>query len=75
MLRIFREDADHRPGRTVDSATVRTAFLAVTTLLEVLEIDYEVQEREGLKVTIASEDPLPEGWQWQRPYAKYGATV
>jgi len=43
LLRNFREDADYRPGRTVDSVTVRTAFLAVTTLFEVLEIDYDSQ--------------------------------
>ncbi len=43
LLRNFREDADYRPGRTVDSATVRTAFLAVTTLFEVLEINYDNQ--------------------------------
>ncbi len=39
LLRNFREDADYRPGRTVDAATVRTALLAVATLFEVLEID------------------------------------
>ncbi len=38
LLRNFREDADYRPGRTVDAATVRTALLAVGTLFEVLEI-------------------------------------
>jgi uncharacterized protein (UPF0332 family) len=38
LLRNFREDADYRPGRTVDSVTVRTALLAVVTLFEVLEI-------------------------------------
>ena len=39
LLRNFREDADYRPGRTVDAATVRTALLAVTTLVQVLEIN------------------------------------
>jgi len=39
LLRNFREDADYRPGRTVDAATVRTALLAVATLFEVLEIN------------------------------------
>ncbi len=39
LLRNFREDADYRPGRTVDAVTVRTALLAVATLFEVLEID------------------------------------
>ena len=43
LLRNFREDADYRPGRTVDSTTVRTAFLAATTLFEVLEINYDDQ--------------------------------
>jgi len=38
LLRNFREDADYRPGRTVDAVTVRTALLAVVTLFEVLEI-------------------------------------
>lgn len=38
LLRNFREDADYRPGRTVDAATVRTALLAVATLFEVLEV-------------------------------------
>jgi len=38
LLRNFREDADYRPGRTVDAVTVRTAMLAVVTLFEVLEI-------------------------------------
>jgi len=38
LLRGFREDADYRPGRTVDAATVRTSLLAVSTLFEVLEI-------------------------------------
>lgn len=42
LLRNFREDADYRPGRTVDVATVKTALLAVTTLFAILEIkDYE----------------------------------
>lgn len=39
LLRNFREDADYRPGRTVDAATVRTVLLAVATLFEVLEIN------------------------------------
>lgn len=39
LLRNFREDADYRPGRTVDAATVRTALLAVATLFAVLEIN------------------------------------
>ena len=39
LLRNFREDADYRPGRTVDATTVRTALLAVTTLFQVLEIN------------------------------------
>ena len=38
LLRNFREDADYRPGRTVDAATVRTALLAASTLFEVLEM-------------------------------------
>ena len=38
LLRNFREDADYRPGRTVDTATVRTALLAAATLFEVLEM-------------------------------------
>ncbi len=38
LLRGFREDADYRPGRTVDAVTVRTSLLAVSTLFEVLEI-------------------------------------
>lgn len=41
LLRNFREDADYRPGRTVDLATVRTALLAVATLFEVLELNDE----------------------------------
>ncbi len=39
LLRNFREDADYRPGRTVDAATVRTALLTVATLFEVLEMN------------------------------------
>jgi uncharacterized protein (UPF0332 family) len=39
LLRNFREDADYRPGRTVDAVTVQTALLAVATLFEVLEIN------------------------------------
>ncbi len=39
LLRNFREDADYRPGKTVDPTTVRTALLAVTTLFEVLEVN------------------------------------
>ena len=39
LLRNFREDADYRPGRTVDAAKVRTALLTVATLFEVLEIN------------------------------------
>ena len=41
LLRNFREDADYRPMRTVDAATVKTALLAVATLFEVLELDHE----------------------------------
>lgn len=39
LLRNFREDADYRPGRTVDALTVRTALLAVATLFEALELN------------------------------------
>ena len=39
LLRNFREDADYRPGRTVDAVTVKTALLAVATLFEVLELN------------------------------------
>ncbi len=43
LLRNFREDADYRPGRTVDAITVKTALLAVATLFEVLEINDDSQ--------------------------------
>jgi uncharacterized protein (UPF0332 family) len=38
-LRILREDADYRMGRTVDSHTVRTSLLMASTLFERLEIE------------------------------------
>ena len=43
LLRNFREDADYRPGRTVDAVTVKTALLAVATLFEVLELNDDDQ--------------------------------
>lgn len=38
-LRILREDADYRMGRTVNAATVRGALLMASTLFERLEIE------------------------------------
>jgi hypothetical protein len=38
-LRILREDADYRMGRTVDAETVRASRLMVSTLFERLEIE------------------------------------
>ena len=38
-LRILREDADYRMGRTVDADTVRTSLPIASTLFERLEIE------------------------------------
>ncbi len=38
-LRILREDADYRTGRTVDSETVRASLLMASTLFERLKIE------------------------------------
>jgi uncharacterized protein (UPF0332 family) len=39
LLRSSREDADYRPGQTVDERTAKTAILFAHSIFELLEID------------------------------------